>query len=77
MGQRTSVYLDDALQTAVKASATPLAELIRRGLSVEAERGSQPQAEEVVSKPSPLSGLPSGEPSPGAVCATPLSAKLS
>ena len=32
MGNRTSVYLDDDLQAAVKASGTPLAELIRRGL---------------------------------------------
>ena len=33
MGQRTSVYLDDSLQAAVKASGVPLAELIRRGLA--------------------------------------------
>ena len=33
MGQLTSVYLHDGLQAAVKASGTPLAELIRRGLT--------------------------------------------
>jgi hypothetical protein len=33
MGTRTSVYLDDGLQAAAKASGAPLAELIRRGLA--------------------------------------------
>ena len=31
MGQRTSVYLDDDLHAAAKASGVPLAELFRRG----------------------------------------------
>lgn len=34
MGKRTSVYLSDDLEAAVKTSGVPLAELIRRGLSV-------------------------------------------
>jgi hypothetical protein len=33
MGQRSSVYLADDLAAAVKASGTPLGELIRRGLT--------------------------------------------
>ena len=32
MGKRTSLYLSDELEAAVKASGLPLAELIRRGL---------------------------------------------
>jgi hypothetical protein len=32
MGQRSSIHLADDLAAAVKASGTPLAELVRRGL---------------------------------------------
>jgi hypothetical protein len=34
MGRRTSVYLDDALEAAVRASGVPVAELVRRGLDM-------------------------------------------
>jgi hypothetical protein len=71
MGQRTSVYLDDDLHAAVKASGIPLAELVRRGLTA-----SSP-SEEAVPAPAPtgsaasLAAIGQGEPSPGVACAGP------
>jgi len=72
MGQRTSVYLDDALHTAVKASGVPVAELIRRGLAATTEPASHPAAP-VTSQPDPAPSIAttSGEPSPGTACAGP------
>jgi hypothetical protein len=70
MGTRTSVYLDDDLKAAVKASGVPLAELIRRGLTAEADRGAHIPEKNLV-KPGSLPGLPAGEPCPGAVCSAP------
>jgi hypothetical protein len=72
MGQRTSVYLDEDLQAAVKASGVPLAELIRRGLGA----GQQPTgavADNDNSTPAatPIGAIGHGGPSPGAICATP------
>jgi hypothetical protein len=68
MGTRTSAYLDDSLQAAVKASGVPLAELVRRGLA----HGTQPEAP-ATSSPSPGTGITvtGGEPSPGVVCMGP------
>jgi hypothetical protein len=65
MGQRTSVYLDDDLHAAVKASGVPLAELARRGLAAPAV----PDTPATV--PAPSLTLPASEPSPGAVCSGP------
>lgn len=41
-GERTSLYLTSGLAAAVKASGTPLAELIRRGLVVGTAEAAQP-----------------------------------
>ncbi len=41
MGQRTSVYLDDALHAAAKAPAFPLAEFVRRALAASTAPGTQ------------------------------------
>ncbi len=68
MSQRTSVYLDDGLQAAAKASGVPLAELVRRGLAASTAPASQPSVEDVVPPPFP-SGLPNGDPCPGVACA--------
>lgn len=38
MGKRTSVYLSDKIEAAVKASGVPLAELVKRGLGTQAPR---------------------------------------
>ena len=38
MGQRTSVYFDEDLSAAVKASGVPFAELVRRGLAASTPR---------------------------------------
>jgi hypothetical protein len=55
MGQRTSVYLDDDLHAAVKASDVPLAELVRRGLAAssasEEPVPAQPAASSIVRPP--------------------------
>jgi hypothetical protein len=67
MGQRTSVYLDDSLQAAAKASGIPLAELVRRGLAV----GAEPATQATEQAAAPLTTLPDGEPSPGVACAGP------
>jgi hypothetical protein len=72
MGQRSSVYLADDLAAAVKASGTPLAELVRRGLTTGTAEAPQPSP--VSPATSPLAAVPGlglGEPSPGAVCAAP------
>jgi hypothetical protein len=69
MGNRTSVYLDDDLQAAVKASGTPLAELIRRGLGANTANAESDTA--VTDLPASLAAIGPGEPSPGAVCMTP------
>jgi pyruvate dehydrogenase E2 component (dihydrolipoyllysine-residue acetyltransferase) len=61
MGQRTSVYLDDDLHAAVKASGVPLAELIRRGLGTTAPAQAQPPAPAAPAGPL---ALPPGEPCP-------------
>ena len=37
-GERTSIYLTADLAAAVKASGTPLAELVRRGLAATGSR---------------------------------------
>jgi hypothetical protein len=68
MGNRTSVYLDDGLQAAVKASGIPLAELIRRGLTVGTAEVTQPT---MSSPASPLAVLLDGEPSAGTLCMGP------
>ena len=61
MGQRTSVYLDDGLQAAVKASGVPIAELSAAALA-------SGTAEAARSAPSPastsLTALPDGKPTP-------------
>jgi hypothetical protein len=69
MGQRTSVYLDDSLQAAEKASGVPIAELVRRGLGAGSGETAQPTTPGPVG-PS-LVALPDGEPSHGAICMTP------
>jgi hypothetical protein len=61
MGQRTSVYLDDDLHAAVKASGVPLAELIRRGLGTAAPAPAQPPAPAAPAGPL---AHPPGEPCP-------------
>ena len=67
MGQRTSVYLDDSLRAAVKASAVPLAELIRLGAGDgQAAQSAAPGPARAI-----LAALPDGEPSRGAICRTP------
>ena len=63
MGQRTSVYLDDDLHAAAKASGVPLAELIRHGLTAEPAAAATTTDRPVI--------LPAGEPCPGAVCSGP------
>ena len=52
-GQRTSVYLDDALQSAVKASGIPLFELVRRGLAPNAQSAQVTNEPSVTAAPSP------------------------
>jgi hypothetical protein len=47
-GERTSVYLAADLAAAVKASAQPLAELIRRGLSAGTAQVAQPGTNNMV-----------------------------
>ena len=69
MGTRTSVYLDDDLKAAVKASDVPLAEVIRRGLAAGTAAAAQPPAQSPAS--TSLAALPDGEPGNGAVCMTP------
>lgn len=71
MGQRTSVYLDDDLHAAAKASGISLAKLIRRGLGAGAEHRPSPGADQRGSAPAPLAGPPDGEPSPGVACSAP------
>ena len=66
MGQRTSVYLDDDLHTAAKASGVPLAGFVRCGLAT-----STAPAEAQVPAAAPLGTLDDGEPSPGVLCAGP------
>jgi hypothetical protein len=67
MGQRTSVYLEDDLHTAAKASGIPLAELVRRGLAA----NTAPPAQAQVPAAAPLGTLDDGEPSPGVLYAGP------
>jgi hypothetical protein len=70
MGQRTSVYLDDGLQAAVKASGVPPGELIRRGLGAEAQPTDQPADNQLVAQAATsLAAIGPGEPSPGVACA--------
>jgi hypothetical protein len=69
MGQRTSVYLDDDLAAAVKASGIPLAELVRRGLA--ASTAPAAQAAPAVPAATSLAAIPDGEPSPGTLCMGP------
>ncbi len=70
MGQRSSVYLADDLAAAVKASGTPLAELIRRGLTAGTAEVAPPAKNTLITSPS-LAALPDGEPSHGALCMGP------
>lgn len=70
IGQRTSVYPDDDLHAAVKASGVPLAELIRRGLAASAAEIAAPVMSTLATSP-PLATLPDGEPSHGAICMAP------
>ncbi len=62
-----SVYLDDDLHTAAKASGVPLAEFVRRGLAA----STAPPAQTQVLAAAPLGTLDDGEPSPGVLCAGP------
>ena len=72
MGQCTSIYLDDDLHAAVKASGVPLAELIRRGLTAGAGTASADrQTREPLTDSAPLSAIGQSEPGHGAVCAGP------
>jgi hypothetical protein len=74
MGRRTSIYLDDDLQAAVKASGVPLAELIRRGLTTANEATSSGTADSPEPKKTaatPLGAIGPGEPTPGTICMTP------
>jgi hypothetical protein len=73
MGQRTSVYLDDDLHAAVKASGVPLAELIRRGLTASTTDAQQAPVKDMVSTSCSRlhQDLRAGEPSPGALCMGP------
>ena len=71
-GERISVYLSTDLAAAVKASGTPLAELIRRGLTAgTAEVAPSAKNTLITSSSSPLAVLPDGEPSHGALCMGP------
>ena len=70
MGQRTSVYLDDALQSAVKASGIPLSELVRRGLAAGHNQAVCDTRPTPATAPS-LAALPDGEGCPGVACAGP------
>jgi len=67
MGQRTSVYLDDDLHAAAKASGIPLAELVRRGLAA----STAPPAQAQVPAAAPLGTLDDGEPSPASCTQAP------
>jgi hypothetical protein len=67
-GERTSVYLAADLAAAVKASGTPLAELIRRGLTASTAGTAQPAPGPAA--PS-LAAIADGEPSSGALCMGP------
>lgn len=71
MGQRTSVYLDDDLHAAVKASGVPLAELIRRGLVAGTAGVTPPATTSMMTTTTSLAALHDGEPSPGVLCAGP------
>jgi hypothetical protein len=71
-GQRSSVYLADDLAAAVKASGTPLAELVRRGLAHNAQPADQPADKHLVAQAAHSSiAIGPGEPSPGVLCAGP------
>jgi hypothetical protein len=65
-GERTSVYLAADLAASVKASGTPLAELIRRGPAAETAHLPAPGP----ASPS-LVAIADGEPSHGVLCAGP------
>ncbi len=67
MGQRSSVYLADDLAAEVKASAVPLAELVRRGLTAGTAQAPQPGGPGPAA--SAFAAISNGEPSPGVVCA--------
>jgi hypothetical protein len=71
-GERTSVYLDDDVQAAVKASGVPLAELVRRGLGTAAAAPAQaPAPAQAAASPAGPLVLPPGEPCPGVACSGP------
>ena len=65
-GERTSVYLATDLAAAVRASGTPLAELIRRGLAA-----GTAEMPELSAGATSLAAIHDGEPSPGVLCMAP------